>query len=692
MRKVSIFIILILSFYELFAAPGYPHPVEITQPDGSKIMILVKGDEFFRYRTTLDGYIIAQGDDGYYYYADYNRGMLSVSSARVSAPTKSSGGGYAKKIPDYLYNTAASSDVYVENSLKKIRALVIPVQFKDVKFSVNPAKEHFDKMINLEGYSENGASGSVKDYFRANLANYIEPEFVVSDIVSLPKDQSYYGNNEESGTSVIKYDVHINEMVADACNMIDSKIDFSKFDNDNDGKVDNVFLYFAGYSEAEGGNSSSLWPVSTVLKSSSLYLDGVRIYSYATGSELRGASGNIPSGIGVFCHEFCHILGLKDLYDTDYEANGQSKGLWGTLSVMDFGCYNNQGMTPPYFCAIDRELAGCGNGVPLEKDKNYILEPIHKSGLFYKVLSDSQNEYFLLETREERGWDTYIGGSGMLIYHIDKSDNAAGMINASVRWRTNTINTYSGHECADLVEASPLAVNIRQVFFPGLASVKNFTALTNPPFLWWNIKNTGLKITDIKSVEEGVSFMVSEEKNERLLKILSPSIDAYQRDAVLKWKSDLDIKGRWGVRWRLKNGSESDYQETETEEKSYKFENIEAGKDYLCELFYKGDIYNGDTTKISFKTVSVTSDFPYIYGLKENITVGDTVTLKVFNINEPYKSVNWFVNNSHLLTEQYVFSEAGIVTISAHISYISDKSVEIIKRKVIVSLKEDEDE
>lgn len=705
MRKVSILIFLFFIFYGLKASPGYPYPVEIIQPDGTKITLLIKGDEFCRYKTTLNGYIVAENEDGFYYYADYNSGKLSLSTHRVTS-SKAPLSGYAKSIPkdvcNLIENANGKNDIdYAadvltaqDNMPRKIKAIIIPVEFKDVKFLILPAKEHFDNLVNMEGYSEYGATGSVKDYFKANnIEGYIEPEFVVTDVVSLPEDISYYGNNEEnSDTSVLKYDVKISQMVIDACKIIDPVIDFSQFDNDKDGRVDNVFLYYAGYSEAEGGSSTSIWPLSSTLKETSLYLDGVRIYSYACASELRGASGNIPSGIGVFCHEFCHILGMKDLYDTDYEANGQGKGLWGTLSIMDYGCYNNQGKTPPYFCAIDRELAQCGAGQTLEKDKRYVLQPISEKGLFYKVPTDVENEYFLLETREESGWDEYIGGEGMLIYHIDKSDNIAGAIQASVRWRTNTINTYSGHECADLVEANPLAVNVRQAFFPGLSSVNSFTALTNPAFLGWNIKNVGLKLTDIKMVEEGVSFLVSEEKNERMLNVVSPKISAYQTSAVLKWSSDLQAKGNWGIRWKLKSDESDEFSEVEVSEMKYQFKNLEEGSGYMCQIFYKGDNSNGDTTTVSFKTLGITSNFPFIYGIKEKMYVGDTLTLSVFNVTEAVKTVDWYVNNTSVQGNQYVFTKEGIVTLSAQLSYISDKSLEVITRKIIISKKEEDEQ
>lgn len=688
MRRVSIIFFLFISLFTAYAVRAYPYPIQVTQPDGSTLSILIKGDEFFHYTTTLGGHIIAQGADKYYYYASYDTGRLILSSHRVSPysarPSSLSSTSFPKEVAIRtreanirLFSMAPSSKV------KSYRTVVIPVQFYDVKFSISPARQHFENMINQKGYSENGATGSAKDYFDDNLKDSVDIRFDVADVVTLPNTLAYYGSNSETDSLSIKYDVNIKQFVKDACSKADPFVDFSQYNS--------VFIYYAGYSEAEGGGADAIWPLSWDMNSTSLVLDGAKISAFSCASELHGADGNSPSGIGIFCHEFGHILGLVDLYDTDYEEGGQGKGLWGSLSLMDFGCYNNKGRTPPYFCAIDRELVGYSKILSFDKGKTYTLGPINEKFEIYKVNTTVKDEYFLFEVRQEEGWDRFIGGNGMLIYHIDKSNNVAGSITSSVRWRTNTINCFSGHECADLVEAMPSAVSVKQIFFPGTGNVSEITSVSNPPLAGWNLHNVGIKLTNIKSVMGGVSFLVSEDNDEKLLNVINPSINAFQQEAVVTWESDMNILAKWGVRWKLNNESVTIYNERTVNKKECRIDGLEGGKDYLCELYYIGNTNNGDTLRVNFKTIEVNSPYPFIYGIKNKYSVGDTIDLRLFNILDAVNSISWFVDDRPVPGGQYIFQSTGKKVLSVEIEYSLDKSVETIKRSVnVIKNKDDE--
>ncbi|MBO7764404.1 MAG: M6 family metalloprotease domain-containing protein, partial [Bacteroidales bacterium] len=318
MARVTIIILLMLVSAITKATPAYPYPIEVRQPDGSTIYMLLKGDENLRYRTSLMGDRMVLNEKGYY-----------VPTFKAPTPARAS---ICNPIP------MAGS----------ISTLIIPVQFQDIRFSIKDPKTHFNNMMNSKGYSENNATGSVKDYFDDNLKNFIRVTFDVANVVTLDKEMAYYGENKEDNLSNESvYDLKVEEMIREACSKINPETNFAKYQY--------IFVYYAGYSEAEGGDPDTIWPASLDLSSSPIYLDGTNIVKVGFASELRGATGKTPSGIGAFCHEFGHILGFKDLYDTDYEDNGRSKGMWGTLSLMDYGCYNNQGRTPPYFNAIEWE-------------------------------------------------------------------------------------------------------------------------------------------------------------------------------------------------------------------------------------------------------------------------------------------------------------------------------------------------
>ena len=359
MKRTLTYLLLLFSFSFVNAVNSYPEPVSVTQPDGSVIIIRLYGDEFFRYKTTIDGYIIAQKSDGFYYYADYNTGILRISDSRVGIPTTKSFS-RTKSIPEAVVrrirednlrehneseviNYSASNLAEIpfyssKNSKRVVKTPIILVQFKDVKFSVQNPQMHFNNMTNQSGYSEYGGTGSILDYYTDNLGDFYDFTFDVLDIVTLSNDMKYYMGNDSDGD-----DLRPREAVKEACELASiAGIDFSKYDIDRDGFVDNIFLYFAGGSEASGAGDNYLWPHQWSIYSYNVVLNGVRLSSYACATEYKTKASN-PSGIGTFCHEFGHVLGFSDMYDTDYEDNGKSKGLWGKLDLMDAGNYNKIG-------------------------------------------------------------------------------------------------------------------------------------------------------------------------------------------------------------------------------------------------------------------------------------------------------------------------------------------------------------
>ena len=653
MGRVSIIILLLSLSCTLLGVPAYPYPVEVKQPDGSKILLILRGDESFRFRTNVMGDFVVRGEDGFY------------------RPT------FTLSVPSEKCVISASA---AQKPAKSVSALIIPAEFKDVKFTVEDPESHFENMINGQGYSEFGATGSAREYFEENLAGMTSVVFDVSKKVGLSQSLEYYGANvQTTGRSGgERYDVRVSEMIREACAKVDQDTDFSKYDY--------VFVYYAGYSESEGGDTYCIWPASIDISASPIEYDGARITNVGCGSELRGNVGTTPSGIGAFCHEFGHILGLPDLYDTDYDNNGRAKGMWGTLSLMDYGCYNNQGRTPPYFNAIEREILG-EKGGRLTLNTLHHLKPVHLSGDFYRVDTSNENEYFLIEARQESGWDTFIGGEGMLIYHIDKSDNQAGMITASVRWENNLINTYSGHECADLVEAIPAAVNVRQIFFPGMGNVVTFATLTEPHFVDWDMRGVGLKLTEItlKGEDQGVSFMVSQDNDEILMVPADIKVKCDQRMARLSWDSEYEMNAKWGVRWRKSDGYFSEAYEKVVSQREAVIDNLRGGDTYECEIYHIGYKKNGDTVSVKFKTFDITSPFPYIQGLDRNINTGDTLKLKVYNLNEVEDNLVWYLNGEKLDDNLFCFTREGENKVSVRIKYLSDGSEETITKQVMVS-------
>ena len=417
-----------------------------------------------------------------------------------------------------------------------IRALVILAEYQDVPFTYT--RERFDSLLNFSGYSTNGATGCVKDYFNSQFCGKVNFEFTVSDIVTVSKPRSYYGTNSSS----TGYDTHAGTFIAEACTLADEKIDFSLFDNDGNGYVDNVFVFFAGEDEAqqdEGKNADYMWSHSYSLSGTQsdykskapLVLDGVKLDQYACSSELyRRYTTDVRydthmAGIGTFCHEFSHILGLVDYYDTDYEkSGGTAAGLWRTTSLMDAGNYNNYCNTPANYNAIDLNILGLMQMDELSIGAN-TLHPIGTSSRNAFCITNPADsaEMYVLECRSQKGWDRYIGGCGMLVYHIDMSEERKsesddyGQITSLSRWTMyNQVNCRPDLQCADLVEAdgrsdkNPSSVaysNIEGVFFPQSGSSAIGSAYTvKLPF--WDGTASPLDITEIRFSGDNVELNV----------------------------------------------------------------------------------------------------------------------------------------------------------------------------------------
>ena len=155
---------------------------------------------------------------------------------------------------------------------------------------------------------------------------------------------SYYGENDYRGD-----DSNPQKMAIEACQQLDATVDFSEYDRDNDGYIDNVYIFYAGRGEASGGSSSTVWPHSwevSAVESQTYYFDNVILNRYACGNEWEGDK---PDGVGTFIHEFSHVLGLPDLYSTSY-SSAFTPGSW---SAMDYGPYNNNGCTPPLYSVFE---------------------------------------------------------------------------------------------------------------------------------------------------------------------------------------------------------------------------------------------------------------------------------------------------------------------------------------------------
>ncbi len=328
------------------------------------------------------------------------------------------------------------------------RGLVILVSFSDFSLTdEDTAQEYYYRSFNEKGFADNGHAGSVADYFYDQSYGQLSITFDVVGPVTLSQSIKYYGENDSSGS-----DKHVCELVIEACEMIDDEVDFSLYDWDGDGEVDQVFLIYAGYGENFSGASSyCIWPHEWQLSSGKSYsdgsgaqtYDGVKVDTYAMSCELFSYTGTTRDGIGTACHEFAHCLGYPDFYDTSYN------GGWGMQAwdVMDSGCYNGDnclGTAPIGMTAYERWYAGWLEPTTLEDGMTVDdLPALADAPVAYALYNDKNaNEYYLLANYQaDDKWFSYVSGytapSGMMILHVD--------YNASV-WANNKPNNSASHQ------------------------------------------------------------------------------------------------------------------------------------------------------------------------------------------------------------------------------------------------------
>ena len=417
---------------DALAIPANPKPYIVTQPDGTTINVRLCGDEYYHYYTTEDGSPITLCDDGYYRYTTIDAQNNLVASADAVGKVR------ASVLPDKKIVMERHNELYKVNKAKRVvnmqnmkspmrnvvnkeasnkgvvKGIIVLAEFQDQRFTFTQST--INQMMNKEGYTDvYGSIGSARDYFIAQSYGQFQPEFDVVGPVTLSQNMSYYGANENGN------DIRPHEMVAEACQLASQQglADMSDYDHNGDGYVDIVYVIYAGYPESSGADSSTIWPHAWYVYSGGglkVNIDGVILDRYACSAELYGNSGSNPCGIGTFCHEYSHTLGLPDWYDIDY-SGAMGMSWW---SIMASGSYGINGYVPVGYNAYERELCGWLEFNELTED-SYITMPELNTDktAAYKITSTNANQYITLETRCKKGWDMSLPSEGMMVIAVD---------------------------------------------------------------------------------------------------------------------------------------------------------------------------------------------------------------------------------------------------------------------------------
>ena len=514
MKKSVMLIMLGLLCLAARAIPADPTPIKVAQPDGSMLTVVLHGDEFFHFTTTADGYTVVKNAAGYYTYARLNGDRL-VAGDRIArdqsqrtAADLSALAGIPKGLTSQQQYRAGMQQLNRRNSAMRrvgadghmdydnFRGLIILVNYSDKKFSMPDVNAFYDDMVNTHDYTgyvlnnrRVNMTGSVRDYFYDNSNQIFDPHFDVVGPVDVPFSCRYPGGTD-----------HADEVFHSALDLVDDSIDFRDYDSDGDGYVDMVFFLVAGLSSNYSGNDQSLlWPHMFYLYWAPPH-DGMYFGLYACSTEIAGWQSYYSdvNGIGTFCHEFGHVLGLPDLYDTDYTGGGGESNHPGEWSIMAGGSGNNFGRNPVGYSLYERYALGFTQPEVLNEVGKYEMQALDASNKGLRLNTLNPDEYFLIENRQPGKWDRFLPGYGMLVARVDSTD-------ANV-WEQNTVNCRPSHMYYELLRADFAGRESASDPFPGTSGVTSITNFTTPSLLTWDKSFNEFNILDIAENDGLISF------------------------------------------------------------------------------------------------------------------------------------------------------------------------------------------
>lgn len=458
LKQLSLIICLMLCSLTTWAAKAESIPVQVRQADGTIITVILRGDEHINWYTTLDGVLLVQGADNNYYIGKVEKSgnLIATKQLAHEAHTRSQAErnliakqdkekffAYVNKIAEESENAYDNSPLtrspIIDSGYNGVpyfphtgspKALVILAEFQDTTFTIQDTKKVFTNYLMNEDhftdkrYNQDQNYKGVRGYFKDCSYGKFTPVFDVVGPIKLPKAHAVYGAGND----------RMDLLLADACAAVDGMVDFTKYDANNDGIVDLVYVIYAGHSANTSGNKdTNIWPKSGTITISNKF-DGKSIRRYGVSNELYGSEKTSKNnkkinGIGLFCHEFSHTLGLPDIYAYNTDAENQDNQGMEYWDIMDGGTGIRGGRVPASYLAWEREVMGWMNIDELKKDITINnLKSIDNGGKAYKIVyPKNSNEYIVLQSIQKgawnQGWGDNTYGKGLFAYRISyKSD------------------------------------------------------------------------------------------------------------------------------------------------------------------------------------------------------------------------------------------------------------------------------
>lgn len=513
MRRILTIMMMFLIAGTMMAIPAKRTQFVHTQSDGTKLTLMLVGDEHLSYYLnveTNEKMVMAEnGDFVKLAESDFLVRKQNATERRQMIETRRAER-LARNTRKETRNGGPNKVGQFKPMYGEKKGLVILVNFTNKAMLSQHDQNCFDEMFNEEGYSKNGHIGSVHDYFYDQSYGQFDLTFDVLGPIELSGNLAYYGGNNSWGN-----DKRPGEMVKEACEAVDDLVDFNDYDWDGDGEVDQVFVIYAGYGEHASNNKDLIWPHEWDLLNSlgeKLYFDGAVVNTYACSCELSGSYGSSLNGIGTACHEFSHCLGYPDLYDIDY-SDGDGMAYF---DVMCSGSYNGpygNGEVPCGYSAYERWLGGWLEPVEMDAPETYTDMPaLNDEGVAYIVYNkDHTDEFMLFENRHTDRWFKYFGsytaGHGLLITHVDYNENV---------WLMDGPNDDPNHQRVTWIPGDKIRSNYgsdnQTDFFPGTkkATRMNGTTHASCGAKWFNKENDSKtfphELTNIKETGGLISF------------------------------------------------------------------------------------------------------------------------------------------------------------------------------------------
>ena len=426
------FLTFVLITFAIPTMPGIWRTAKLA--DGTEIRLEQVGDENLHYWRDARGLCYNVDDDG------VATPIVNIETVRAQTATR---------IAQNNARRAAAATRTVGISRRHVgkrKGLIVLVNFSDVRFQPAHTKSLLSRMANEVGFTyKGGHRGSLHDYFKDQSNGLFDLTFDVVGPVQLRHDMAYYGK-DTLNLRGSRTDVRAGQMVAEACMAIKDSVNFRDYDWDGDNVVDQVLVIYAGYGQASGGSSNTIWPHEWALQHSdygrALRIDGnMLINTYACSNELNYNTTQL-GGFGTACHEFTHCLGLPDMYDT---SGKESLGM-GFYDLMSAGNYNGEGYVPAGYTSYEKMFVGWLTPQELTRDTTITgMKPLSEHGEAFIIRNDANpDEYYLLENRQRNGWDTHLPGEGLVVLHVDFDQ---------MTWMTNRVNATPTHQRCTFVPA-----------------------------------------------------------------------------------------------------------------------------------------------------------------------------------------------------------------------------------------------